>query len=149
MPPSAKTWIYLAAAIATLGSAIHIGAIFGGADWYAFFGAPPRIVESARTGTPLAPLSAAAIAGLMALCAAYACSAAGLIRRLPLLRLMLAGMAGLCLLRALVLPLLAIRHPELRNTFEIVAATVWGLAGAGFAVGFLRSRVGQYAPATR
>ena len=144
MQQSAKAWIYLAAAIASLGSAIHVGAIFGGADWFAFFNAPPLVVESARTGTLLAPLSAAAIAGLMALCAVYACSAAGLIRRLPLLRLMLAGMAGVCLLRALILPPLAITHPELRNVFEIVAAIVWGLAGVGFAIGFrYRRRVGQ------
>jgi hypothetical protein len=35
-----------------------------------------------------------------------------------------------------LLPVLAIPHPELRNTFEVVAALVWGLAGLGFAVAF-------------
>lgn len=140
MKKSNPAWVYLAATISLVGVAIHIGAIFGGADWYQFFGASPSIVESARSGTLLAPVAAAIIAALMGLCAAYAFSAIGLIRRLPLLRLMLAGMASVCLLRALVLLPLAVTHPELRNTFEVVAAIVWGVAGLGFVVGYRHSR---------
>ncbi|MBL8299413.1 MAG: hypothetical protein JNN30_13830 [Rhodanobacteraceae bacterium] len=128
-------WVYLAGAIALAGVAIHLGAILGGPAWYAYFGAPPVVVESARSGTLLAPISAASIAGAMAICAAYAFSAAGSIQPLPLLRLVLAIIATICLLRALILAPLAILHPELRNTFEVVAAMVWGLAGVGFALG--------------
>ena len=54
---------------------------------------------------------------------------------LPLLRTGLAAMAAICLVRALLLPPLAMTHPELRNTFEVVAALLWGLAGIGFALG--------------
>lgn len=131
-----KNWITLAGFIALLGVVIHIAAIFGGPSWFAFFGAPSSVVESARNGTWLAPVGALVIAGLMAICAAYAFSALGVIRRLPLLRTGLAGMAIICLLRALVLWPLMINHPDLRNTFEIVAAIVWGLAGVGFVFGF-------------
>lgn len=132
--------IYLAAGISLLGAAIHIAAIIGGPSWYAFFGAPPEIVASAQAGTWLAPVSTAGIALLMAICAAYACSALGLLRRLPLLRTTLAGIAVLCLLRALVLVPLALIHTELINLFEIVAALVWGMAGMGFVAGFLLTR---------
>ena len=131
---------YLALAIALFGVAIHLGAVVGGESWYAFFGAPAAVVESARAGTWLAPVSAMVIAGLMAICAAYACSVLGLIRRLPLLRPGLASIAAVCLVRALALVPLAFSHPELRNAFEIIAAIVWGLAGVGFAAGFLASR---------
>ncbi|MFZ6749925.1 hypothetical protein [Undibacterium sp. Ren11W] len=134
-------WIYLAGVIALIGAAIHLAAIFSGAGWYRFFGAPPLIVESARSGTLLAPVGAMLIAALMGLCAAYAFSALGLIRRMPLLRLMLAGMASVCLVRSFVLLPLSIFHPELRNTFEVVAAVVWGLAGMGFLVGYYHSRL--------
>lgn len=144
MKHSGNGWVYLAAAIAALGAAIHVAAIFAGPSWYAFFGAWPAVVESARNGTWLAPAGALAIGGLMALCAAYALSAAGAIRRLPLLRLMLCGIAGVCLLRALIVWPLMATHPELRTTFEIVAAMVWGLAGLGFAAGF---RIARTAPA--
>ena len=146
MKKSGAVWIYLAAAIALVGVVIHVAAIVGGAEWYAYFGAPPPIVESARAGTWLAPVSCAAIAALMALCAAYAFSALGHIRRLPLLRLMLGGMAGVCLLRALILVPLAINHPELRNAFEFGAAFVWGLAGVGFAVGWRNTRLAKAVP---
>jgi len=140
MKKSHSAWIYLAVAIALFGAAIHLAAIIGGASWYAFFGAPPPIVESARVGTWLAPVSAAVIAGLMALCAAYACSALGLIRHLPLLRPALAGIAALCLLRGLLLVPVALKRPDLLNTFEVVAAIIWAVAGAGFTVGFRASR---------
>lgn len=140
MKKTGATWVYLAAIIALVGVAIHVAAIFGGAAWYAYFSAPPVVVESARAGTWLAPVSCAVIAGLMALCAAYAFSALGHIRRLPLLRLMLGSMAGVCLLRALILLPLAISHPELRNAFEIGAALVWGLAGVGFAAAWRGTR---------
>jgi hypothetical protein len=134
-------WVRLAMAIAVFGVAIHVAAIVGGPSWYAFFGAPPAIVESARSGTWLAPVGAMVIAGLMAICAAYAASALGLIRKLPLLHLGLACIASVCLVRAFVLIPLAIKHPELLNTFEVIAAIVWALAGLGFAVGFRASRL--------
>ena len=130
-----QVWVFLAGVISLVGVVIHIGAIFGGVAWYLYFGAPHDIVESARQGTWLAPLGASVIAGLMALCAAYAFSAIGVIPRLPLLRTGLAVMATICLLRALVLWPLMIGHPALRNTFEVVAAIVWGVAGVGFAMG--------------
>ena len=137
MKNTSAYWIYLAAAIAACGALIHLGAMAGGAEWDAFFNAPPAVVASARAGTWLAPASAAAIALLMAICGAYACSAAGLLRRLPLLRTALASIAALCLLRALILVPLAVNHSELRNVFEVVAAIVWGLAGIGFTTAFV------------
>ena len=133
-------FIYLAVAISLFGVAVHAAAILGGPSWYAFFGAPPQIVASARAGTWLAPVSTAGIAVLMGICAAYGCSALGLFRRLPLLRTVLAGIAAICLLRGLVLVPLAFTHPQLLNLFEVVAALTWGMAGIGFLAGFLMSR---------
>lgn len=135
-------WIYVAMLIALAGVVIHVGAVFVGPSWFEFFNAPPRVVVSASEGTWLAPASALVIAGLMAMCAVYAASVVGLIRRPPLQRLGLAGIATVCLLRALILPPLAISHPELRNTFEVVAAIVWFVAGVGFAVGFRVAKTG-------
>ena len=135
-------WVYLSMLIAIAGVIIHVGAVFAGPSWFVFFGAPPSVVTSARAGTWLAPVSALVIAGLMALCGLYAASAVGLLRRAPLLRPGLAGMATICLLRALFLPVLAVHHAELRNTFEVVSALVWATAGVGFAVGFGITKAG-------
>jgi Na+-driven multidrug efflux pump len=129
-------WVHLAILIAAAGVVIHVGALFAGESWFVFFNAPPSVVASARAGTWLAPVSGLAIAGLMGLCGYYAASSIGLAPRPPLQRLALAGMATVCLVRALLLPVLAVSHPELRNTFEIVAAITWGVAGVGLATAF-------------
>lgn len=131
---------FFALAISLLGVAIHVAAMIGGPPWYAFFGAPPQVVASAQAGTWLAPVSTAGIAILMGICAVYASSALGLVRRLPLLRTMLAGIAAVCLLRALVLAPIAFIHPQLINVFEVVAALTWGTAGIGFLAAFLRTK---------
>lgn len=133
--PIARHGLHVAAVIAAGGTMVHIAAIAGGPRWFEFFGAPPAVVASARAGTWLAPVGSLLIAGLMALCTAYALSALGRVRRLPLLRLGLFAIASVCLLRSLALPLAALRWPQLINTFEQVAAAVWGLAGLGFALG--------------
>lgn len=136
MKNAPSMWILLAAGIAACGVVIHLAAIIGGVSWYAFFGAPPTIVASAREGTWLAPVSAAGIAALMGICMLYALSAAGLMRRLPLLRQGLAGMATVFLVRAFILIQFAIKYPQLLNTFEVIAALVWATAGVGFVVGY-------------
>ncbi|MFC0133891.1 hypothetical protein [Massilia eurypsychrophila] len=131
---------FFSLAISLLGVAIHVAAIIGGPAWCAFFGAPPQVLASAQDGTWLAPLSTAGIAILMGICALYACSALGLVPRLPLLRTMLAGIAAVCLLRALALVPFAFIHPQLINVFEVVAALTWGTAGIGFIAGYLMSK---------
>lgn len=139
---------YIAAGLSAVGVAIHLAAIIGGPEWNVFFGAPPRIVASARAGTWLAPVSAAGIALLMGICAAYAFSALGVLKRLPLLGTVLAGIGSVCLIRALVLIPLAVTHPELLNLFELVAAFIWGVAGMGFLAGFLTTRTSAAALCT-
>lgn len=134
-------WLYLAGAIAMVGTTIHIAAIFGGSSWFEYFGVPLVVVQSARSGTWMAPIGSAVIAALMALCALYAFSAVGVIRRLPLLRLVLATIGCVCLVRALALVPFAILHPKVCNTFEVVAAIVWGIAGIGFVMGFYGLRL--------
>ena len=140
MTTSSRPWIRLAAAIAAIGALVHVAAVPAGPAWYAYFGAPAGVVESARAGTWPAPVGALVIALLMATCAWYACAALGAVRRPPLLRTGLAAMAAVCLVRALLLPPLAVSHPELRTTFEVVAAILWGLAGIGFALGVTAAR---------
>ena len=92
-----------------------------------------------------AVVGAVVIVALMATCAWYACAALAMVRRPPLLRTGLAVMAAICLLRAAAWraaawPAPAVTHPELRNTFEVVAAIAWGLAGTGFALGYAAVR---------
>jgi hypothetical protein len=148
MKVSNRLWVYLATFISLAGVAIHVGVLFADPSWLAFFHAPPGIVASARNGTWLAPVGGSLIAALMGICAYYAASVLELVRRPPLQRLGLAVIASICLIRALLLPALAISHPFLRtDTFEIVAAIIWGLVGIGFAVGFRLAQTKSKRPA--
>ena len=143
MKNSHAAWIYLAMLIAAAGVVIHVGAVIAGPSWFEFFNAPPQVQASAREGTWLAPVSALTIAGLMLICALYAASTVGVVRRPPLQRLGLLTISAVCLVRALILPPLAISHPELRNAFEVVSALIWGTAGVGFLLAFLSLKKGR------
>lgn len=133
--------VYISILISLAGVVIHIGALFAGLSWLVFFRAPPSVIESFNAGTLLAPVGGLIIAGLMAMCCFYAASAIGLVPRPPLQRPGLVVMAIICTVRALLLPVLAVHHSDLYDTFEIIAAIVWGLAGVGFAFAFRQARV--------
>lgn len=85
------------------GALLHVVVLIGGPDWIAFVGAPPSIVESAREGTWLAPVSALGIALLLTIWALYAFSAAGFVRRLPYCGPMLTFVAVVFVLRGLII----------------------------------------------
>jgi hypothetical protein len=79
----------------------HVGCIVFGAPWYRFFGAGERMARMADAGQPMAAIVTAAIAGVLALWAAYAFSAAGLLPRMPWPKLALSAITGVYLLRGL------------------------------------------------
>lgn len=133
-----ERWATLAGISAFLGGLLHVIALIGGADWIYFFHAPPSVVESARLGTWLAPVSTLLITALMWLCSLYAFSAAGFVRRLPLLRTGLFVVAFICVVRGLIFfPLIMIDRVWLSrlDTFEIVASVIWLAIGIFFALG--------------
>jgi hypothetical protein len=108
---AADTCLLLAGLAASAGAVLHVAILFGGPDWYAFFGAPRGLVEMARAGNLRAPISCLVIAAFLAVLAAYAFSGAGVIRRLPLLRPMLAAIAGVLVLRGILFGPLILWRP--------------------------------------
>jgi len=127
------------AGIALFGALIHWIAPWIGPDWYAFLHAPASIVTSARTGTWLAPSGAVAIGALMFLCALYALSGAGIIRKIPLLRTALVIITTICVLRGLALIPFLMLVPSKLSGFDIVGSLVWLLAGVSFLLGTVGS----------
>ncbi|HEY0599972.1 hypothetical protein [Brevundimonas sp.] len=97
---TANPWLVMAGALNAAASVAHLAIIAGGPRWYEFFGAGPRMVSLAEQGSPKATLITLAIAGVLAVWSAYALSGAGLIPRLPLLKLALAAISAVYLLRA-------------------------------------------------
>ncbi len=98
---TANPWLVAAGALSAAASAAHLAIIVGGPCWYDFFGAGPRMVRLAEQGSPKAALITFGIAAVLTVWAAYAFSGAGLIPRLPLLKLGLAAISAIYLLRAL------------------------------------------------
>lgn len=146
MSEFAKKYLIWCGITAAAGAAIHVAIIFGGPDWYAFFRAPPRLVEMARNGQVRAPLTCAVITAFLALLAAYAFSATGVVRRLPGLRLGLAAGATALILRGVLLVPLIFWHPHILvrvcdcprvDTFAITTSLLSLVMGIGFALGAL------------
>lgn len=125
-----------------LASLLHLGIILGGADWYQFFGAGRYMAQLAACGSARPTVITAGIAAVLAVWALYAFSGAGVIRRLPCLRLALLLIALIYLARGLLgIPLvLLVDDPytrELRNrmTFMVVSSAICILLGLCYAVG--------------
>ena len=108
--------------------------IIGGPNWYAFARAPKYIVESAREETFIAPLGAVAIAVLMLTCTVYAFSGAGLLGKMPLLKLALPIISFICLTRGLYISPLF--YPlKILGAWHLIASSVWFFVGVCFLLG--------------
>ena len=71
----------------------------------------------------------------MFLCALYALSGAGIIRKICLLRTALVVITSICLLRGMVLIPLLVLVPGKLSDFDIVGSLVWFLAGLSYLLG--------------
>lgn len=128
-------WLVLAGLLSAAASLLHVATIFGGPDWYRFFGAGEEMAQAAERGSSMPGLVTAAIAVILAIWALYAFSAAGVIRRLPLLRTALILITGVYLVRGLALIPLIVLKPQLVDTFAIVSSLVVLGYGVAYAVG--------------
>lgn len=128
-------WLVAAGLLSAAASLLHFATIVGGPDWYRFFGAGEEMARAAERGSVMPGLVTAAIATILGIWALYAFSAAGLVRRLPLMRTALVLITGVYMLRALALvPLLALK-PQLVDTFAIVSSLIVLCYGVTYAVG--------------
>ena len=123
-------------------SLLHLAIIVGGPPWYRFFGAGERMARLAGRGSLYPAAVTACIALLLGLCALYALSGAGTIRRLPLLRFVLPVAATVYLARgALGIPVVLIMDTpyanELKAKMPLMGASsaVCLLLGVCYAVG--------------
>lgn len=120
----ANPWLAAAGGLSAAAAAAHLAIIVGGPRWYDFFGAGPRMVRLAEQGSPTAALITLSIAAVLAIWAAYAVSGAGLIPRLPLLKLALLAISAVYLVRALgYIPLLAATGAPV-GTFAWVSSAI-------------------------
>ncbi len=134
-------------ALTGVAALLHVGIILGGPDWYRFFGAGERMARLAARGSVYPTLVTAGIAAVLGAWALYALSGAGVVRRLPLLRPVLALVAAVYLARGIlgVPAVLVMDGPyasqlRARMTFMVVSSALCVLLGLCYAVGAARVR---------
>lgn len=106
MDDTRNFFLVIGAALSAIAALLHVGCIIFGAEWYRFFGAGERMAQMAATGSWYPAIVTSLIAAMLFTWSLYALSGAGVIPRLPLLRLALGAITAIYLLRGLaVLPL--------------------------------------------
>ncbi|HEY8616230.1 hypothetical protein [Phenylobacterium sp.] len=126
-------WLVLGGALSALAAAVHVAVIFGGPDWYRFFGAGEGMAHAAARGSWRPAAITAGIALVLAAWSAYAFSGAGLIPRLPLLRTALVLISTVYLLRGLLLfPALLFRPTD---AFAVWSSAIVLAYGCVYALG--------------
>jgi hypothetical protein len=107
----ANSFLVTGAALSAIAALLHLGCIFFGPSWYRFFGAGERMAQLSAAGSIVPTLITASIAAVLVLWSLYALSGAGVILRLPLIRLALCLITGIYLLRGLAGLALAVVAP--------------------------------------
>ncbi|MEO3878932.1 hypothetical protein [Rheinheimera fenheensis] len=134
--PSANNKYLLAAAICCFAAALaHLGCIVFGGDWYRFFGAGEQMARMAEQGLWYPTVVTAVIVLLLLVWALYALSGAGVIKRLPLIKLALLLISSVFLLRGVAFVGLMPRFPENSLTFWLVSSGICLVIGGLFVIG--------------
>ena len=131
-----RTWLTTAGCLSLAGSLVHVATIFGGPDWYRFFGAGEPIARAAERGSWVPAALTSVIAAVLGIWAAYAFAAAGLMRRLPLMRTALVIISAIYLARGLmVLAPSTFNRPDLSPAFMLWSSLIVLVFGVTYAVG--------------
>ena len=91
----------IAAALSAVAAILHLGCIIFGASWYRFFGAGEQMALLAERGSVEPAIITSIIALILFIWSVYALSAAGIIRKLPLMRTALIIITSIYLLRGI------------------------------------------------
>ncbi|QYX66396.1 hypothetical protein K2227_08775 [Shewanella putrefaciens] len=94
-----NVFLIIAGALSAVVAILHIGCIYFGAPWYRFFGAGEQMALLAERGSIQPTLITSGIVLVLSIWSIYAFSAAGVIVRLPFLRLALILITFIYLLR--------------------------------------------------
>ncbi|AIY67608.1 hypothetical protein [Pseudoalteromonas piratica] len=82
-------YLVIGGSLSAFAALLHLGCIYFGAPWYRFFGAGEEMAQLAEKGSIQPTIVTSVIFIILTTWSAYAFSAAGLIKKLPLIRLAL------------------------------------------------------------
>ncbi|MDU0112272.1 hypothetical protein RT723_04515 [Psychrosphaera aquimarina] len=96
-----NVFLIVAGVLNTFVALLHLGCIYFGAPWYRFFGAGEQMATLAEQGSLRPTVITSIIVILLSIWSLYAFSAAGVISRLPFLRLVLSLITLIYLIRGI------------------------------------------------
>ncbi|MDM0114840.1 hypothetical protein QTI66_22010 [Variovorax sp. J22R133] len=102
----------------------HLACIFLGAPAYRFMGAGEKMARAVEARKLRPAFVTLFIAAVLFIWAAYALAGAGVIRGLPLAKLVLPAICAVYLLRAVAFPVLRPAFPENSRTFWLVSSGI-------------------------
>lgn len=94
-------YLLIAGSLSAIAALLHLGCIYFGSSWYRFFGAGEQMALMAEQGYLQPSIITLIIFSVLSIWSAYAFSAAGLIIRLPLIRIVLPLITLVYLVRGL------------------------------------------------
>lgn len=129
---------------------LHVAIIIGGADWYRFFGAGEEMALMSESGSPYPALITSVIVIVFIIWGIYAFSGAGIIRKIPLLKLALIVISFIYLVRGLGGIFLAIFSKYISmpgvvleyndsESFLLISSLISTVFGLFYAIGLVKS----------
>lgn len=134
-----NSFLIAAAIFSGVAALLHLGCIIFGGDWYRFFGAGEQMAQLAEAGHMYPTIVTSLLVTLLTVRSLYALSGAGLMLRLPFLRLGLCTIAAIYLLRGIAFIPLMPTFPENSLTFWILSSAICFIFGLTYAIGIKQS----------
>jgi hypothetical protein len=128
-------WLIAAGIGSALAALLHLAVIVGGPDWYRMFGAGERMARAAERGALFPVLLTLGIAMACFVWSAYAFAGADVLRRLPLMRLVLVLISLGLLGRGLAILWPNAWRPDLTYGFKLWSSLVVLALAMCFALG--------------
>jgi hypothetical protein len=138
MPPSTNLFLLAGAALSFLAALLHYACIFWGANGFRVLGAGNDLVRMSEAGHWYPSFISFVIGSVLTAWAAYALSAGGFIKPLPLLRPALVAITVIYMLRAVGFPLLKPVFPDNSMNFWLVSSGICLCIGVVHLVGLIQ-----------
>lgn len=135
MATTHNPFLLVASGMSAFAALLHLGCIAAGPAGYRFLGAGEGMAQMASVGHWYPTAITLAIAGILLVWSLYALSGAGIVRRLPLLRLALLVITSVYLLRGLAFFPLMPHFPGNSMTFWYTSSAICLTFGVVHAVG--------------
>lgn len=136
---STNYFLIAGAGLSALAGVLHLGCILFGASWYRLFGAGEKMAELVEAGSAYPTRMTLAIASVLFIWSALALSGAGVLPRIPYLRLALPLIAAAYLLRGIAFAPLMRVIPSNSLAFWLWSGAICVLIGIVHVLGIIKA----------